>query len=153
MLIVGPDGGLIEVEAFHAACIELFRKLGAASFYTVPAPKAQPGCTLAFVAFDKYYEIAAGRSTDEALVRLAQRVVDKGKCNECNRPAWLDDQVTAPMDPEHLDYLDPFVQRILSVCTSYFDHRDVTWKKACHGFDADVTPGVPDVEWNGDQDG
>lgn len=147
MIVLGPNGELIQVEPFHGACINFFRQLGARSMFTETAPKAPPGCTIAFVAFERSYEIAAGRSQDEALVRVIQRIVDRGHCGSCNRPTWFDaENVTKPLDPNVRHYLDNWVDSGEKVCTVYFDHRVLDFAKSCDRFDP-VEP-VHDAEWN-----
>jgi len=141
MLVVGPEGELVEVPVFQASVIDFFSRIGAGSFSTRPVDGISPGVAAftAMVMLPGTWEIAAGRSVDEACVRLVSRVAQRLTCPQCNRAVLLDEQVIAPMTVEDRDYLGPS-QIGFSICTLYFDHRDAAFKRACDGFDPDIDP-------------
>jgi hypothetical protein len=151
MLTLGPDGTLIEIPPFASATSKILQRLGAKNFGAVPIPQTPGQNVAAFAVMDGWYEIAAGRSMDEACLRLVVQVVDrKVDCTHCGRAVFVDNvDVTTPLDPEVRTYLQegvPGFGKALrdhhKTCTLYFDHRPgkVEWALSCQGFDPDWQP-------------
>ena len=150
MLTIDSSGALTEVPPFHAAALDLFRTLKARNFFMRPPPEGLPQSgAVAFVVMEGWFDGAYGRSPDEAVLRLIERVVnDKVDCHRCERAVWVDSvDVTSPLDPAARDYLDSEKEKTLSTCTLYFDHRVVQWKLSCQGFDPDIEPTEGGEEW------
>lgn len=81
------------------AAVDLLRRTGMREFQIRYCQEEKPTVWIAVGKWGSIYEMGAGINPVIAVYRLAETVIDGGKCKHCDRPAGFDTSMdTMPMD-------------------------------------------------------
>ncbi|MBO0743601.1 MAG: hypothetical protein J2P43_01185 [Candidatus Dormibacteraeota bacterium] len=112
------------------AAVDLLHRVGAASFemrYSEPEQDDSPVVWIAIITLHEKHplganvppQVAAGLSPLRAAEKLAEQLVDGGRCKHCHRPTVF--------------YADPADHPIPGLCAYQYDPELNTYRRSCEG--------------------
>lgn len=109
-----------EIDPRLTAAVDLIGRTGAQGFQFRYSDDEQPIVWFAVALYgDDRAEVDAALDPLRAVLRLAERIVDGGKCTHCGRPAGL--------DPDSIDRMP--LDNV--ICWYQFDPELATFRRAC----------------------
>lgn len=103
------------------AAVDFIRRTGASSFQLRYTDDEQPLVWIAVASFGERHEVDASIDPERAVLRLAERLTDGGRCKHCSRPSGL--------DPDSLDTM-PMSDM---VCWYQYDPELKRFRRGCEG--------------------
>jgi hypothetical protein len=110
-------------EGKFAALIDLLGRTGAEEFQVRYCEEEMPIVWIACARWGDIWQAAGALHPYQAMLRLAESIMDGGKCQHCKRPTAVDDK---PPDPL-LRLTDQ------AICWYRFDPELGTFRRACEG--------------------